>query len=497
MTKRRSRDDLSELGARLAGGVCPAAQRSRLGRWKDADTRALKSWEPGVHFAILADGTRRGATWNGASRVQEVIDQLTDRFREDRRLLFAVLFAPDRMLARIRDETRGGLAGAWMGACWAAEAAWKVVNDGEQVSGYAAGDRELLFPLAARLRFLALSEPMRWRAELDRAWWFGEADQDADGTELVQRVLGDEPWPVFVGQCREARRVWVDCLAAYQSHSYLVQASPAELEAELAAVVFRHGRGAPLGMSGVPLTDRASLTAEDKAVVADVTNQHLLPRFDLLRVVSMAVFGGGGRLSPWRLAVGVTAVLCGLAAVGFAGFLHVQCAAALSAACYVVIGIGIMTFGPEWSAPWLLRMPAAAAVGVIALVGLIAGGWAGAPRVGLPAAIVFTVASCGYLAVQLRNHGVAGRSLARSLAVAAIGAVHALMVSLLGLIYVAPAFVPEAGRLDAIWHSPGYLYAGLMLLLSTAWCLAVGVFSQILWDDQPITAQLAHQRWRK
>lgn len=497
MTKQRSRDDLSELRARLAGGVCPAAQRNRLGRWESADTRALKSWEPGVHFAILGDATFRGVTWNGASRVPEVIGRLTGRFREDRPLLSAVLFAPDRMLDRIRDETRGGLAGAWMGVCWAAEAAWKVVSDGAQVPGHAAGDRELLFPLAARLRFLALSEPMRWRAELDRAWWFDEADQDADGTELVQRVLGDKPWHVFVGQCRETRRAWVDCLAAYQSHPYLVQASPAEFEAELAAVVFRHNQGAPLGMSGAPLTAEASLTAEDKAVVADVTNQHLLPRFDLPRVLSVAVFGDNGQMSPGRLAVGVAAVLCGLAATVFAGLLHVQCAAALSAACYVVIGIGIMVFGPEWAALWLLRMPAAAAVGIIALVSLIAGGWVGAPRVGLPAAIVFTVASCGYLAVQLRNHGVAGRSLARSLAVAAIGALHALMVSLLGLIYVAPTFVPKTGHLDAIWHSPGYLYAGLMLLLSTAWCLAVGVFSQILWDDQPITAQLAHQRWRK
>ena len=32
--------------------------------------------------------------------------------------------------------------------------------------------------------------------------------------------------------------------------------------------------------------------------------------------------------------------------------------------------------------------------------------------------------------------------------------------------------------------------------LALGGCLAVGVFSQILWDDRPITAPLAHLSWR-
>ncbi|MGV2386263.1 MAG UNVERIFIED_CONTAM: hypothetical protein LOD86_13500, partial [Thermobifida fusca] len=40
--------------------------------------------------------------------------------------------------------------------------------------------------------------------------------------------------------------------------------------------------------------------------------------------------------------------------------------------------------------------------------------------------------------------------------------------------------------------------AGVITLVqATAWCLAAGVFSQILWDDRPITAPLTHTRWRK
>lgn len=493
--KKRPRDDLSELRARLQGGVGPAARRGRLGAWGKDDTRAFEGWDPGADFAIVENV--HDHLWEQESEVSRVIDLLTARFRGDRRLLLAVLFAPARALARIEDKTPGGHVGAWMGLCWTAEAAWRFISDDGPAPGYAKGDRELLFPLAARLRFLTLIEPMRWRAELDRAWWYDDADQDFEGTELVRRVLGDEPWHILVGQCREARRSWLGCLAEYQSHLYLVQASGAELEKEFAAVMFRHRCGAPLSLPGNPLTNAVSPTAEDKAVIADVTNQHLLPRFELLRVISAALYEDTGRVSVPRLLTGVAAVLCALAAVGFAAFLHAQVAAELSAVCYAVICGGAVAFGPGWAAQWLLRLPAAAAVGVIALISVMAGGWLGAPHAGIPAAVVFIAAACGYLAVQLRNHDVEGWPLTRSLAVAAIGAVHALMVSLLGLVYVGPAFVPKPKLLAAVWVKPGYGYAGLVLLLATAWCLAVGVFSQILWDDRPVTAPLAHQSWRK
>jgi len=240
------------------------------------------------------------------------------------------------------------------------------------------------------------------------------------------------------------------------------------------------------------------LTAEDKTVIDEVTDRHLLPRFDLRSVLSLAAYGPRARIDGPRLALGSAAVACGLAAVACAALLRVQWAAALSVACYLWIGAGIGAFGPAWAAPWLLRLPAAAAVGVIALVGLMAGGWLGTPGAGLAAtaAVVLVVAACGYLGVELRNHSVAGWALTRSLAVAAIGAVHALMVSLLGLVYVEPAFVPHGELLARLWHRPGYGRAGMLLLLATAWCLAVGVFSQILWDDRPITAPLAHLQWR-
>jgi hypothetical protein len=88
-------------------------------------------------------------------------------------------------------------------------------------------------------------------------------------------------------------------------------------------------------------------------------------------------------------------------------------------------------------------------------------------------------------------------ALYRSGGVVAVGDAHALLVSLIGLVAVAPGYVPAGSQLAALWRDPaGYRHGGMVLLLATAWCLAVGVFSQILWDDRPITAPLAHLSWR-
>jgi hypothetical protein len=73
---------------------------------------------------------------------------------------------------------------------------------------------------------------------------------------------------------------------------------------------------------------------------------------------------------------------------------------------------------------------------------------------------------------------------------------YSLIVALIGLVWVAPAFIQNARVITALWHHPNYGHAGLALCLAASWCLAVGVFSQILWDDRPITAPLAHLSWR-
>ena len=338
---------------------------------------------------------------------------------------------------------------------------------------------------------------MRWRGQLDGAWWAWEPDEIFGASGVLDRTLGERSWGLLVSRCQESRRLWQQCLDEYQSHPLLSQARPAELEQELKALVFSGPtRRAPLILSVRPLADQAGATAADKTVADEITDRHLLPRFDLAGVLALAAYDDDRRGRAGRRAIGSLAALAGLATVTCAALLLVRPATVLAAVCYGLIGVGVLVYGTAWAAPWLLRLPAAAAVGIIALVSILPGGWLATPPSGGLAVLALAAASCGYLLVQARNHGLVGRSLRRAGAVAAIGAGHALMVSLIGLVVVAPAFVANGSSLAELWRHPGYRHAGVVLALATVWCLAVGVFSQILWDDRPITAPLAHLSWR-
>jgi hypothetical protein len=488
------RDDLDELHARLAGGICRAAQRSRPADWPERDERSLASWPPAHATAILA--TMRDLSWEDASQVGRVIDDAALAL-QNRDLLNAVLLAPAAALDRIRAAVSGDAVAAWFMLCWTAAAASLAVR-GLPRSDVTAGDRGLLAPLAARLQFLVFSEPIRWRGQEDRAWWAGPADAEFGGGELVRRVSGDRPWHELVGEAAAARRAWLECLDSYQSHLLLARAEPRDIEEELAGVVFRHPPGGePLGLSDRPLSDAAALTAGDMAVLADVTERHLLPRFDLRSVIAIARYDRRRAGRSARLVWAGVTLAIGLAAIACACLLLLHAAVILAAACYLSIGAGVVVFGVAWAAQWLLRLPAASAIGIFALVSLLPGGWLAGPHDWWAACGVLAGAAVGYLLVEVRNHGVSpGRSLLRTGAVALAGAAHALLVSLLGLVAVAPAFVADGSLLAQLWSHPGYRNAGILLLLAASWCLAVGVFSQILWDDRPITVPLAHLSWR-
>jgi hypothetical protein len=194
--------------------------------------------------------------------------------------------------------------------------------------------------------------------------------------------------------------------------------------------------------------------------------------------------------------VAIITVLTAGTAIACAATLHLYAATVAAGVCYVFIGAGSLSFGSLWTVPWLLRLPAACALGVAVLITLPPDWWQ-TPRVGYAAGTVLAGAALGYLMVEACNHGVRGiAAVYRSVAVAAIGAVHGLLVSLVVLVAVAPAFIDRGNDLATVWQAPSYRQAGMILLLSTCWCLAVGVFSQILWDDRPVTARLAHLNWR-
>ncbi len=494
------RDGLAEFRERLSGGVGPAVRRGRPADWRVRDAAALATvWPPSLGEVLP---TIRRDPWDDGPRTGQVIDDLAASLGGSRGLAAAVLFAPADVLGSVSigGGQRWSAVHSWIALCWIAEAAWRTVSTASLMMdpAFAVGDDELLRPLAARLRFLTLSEPMRWRAQQPRAWWADVQDLEFGDSGLVDRVFGEESWNLLNGRFRESRRVWLECLDSYQSHPFLAQAKPGEMEAELSALVFRHPRGrTPLGASHAPLAQPAPLTAEDLAVADEVSERHLLPRFDLRAVIGLALYDSRRWHRAARSVAGVAVVAAALCAVALAARLRVQAAVVAAAVCYVMVGTGVVAFGSRWAALWLLRLPAAGAVGLFALLSLLPGGWLHTPHAGWAACAALAGAAYGYLVIEARNHGVAPlAALGRSAGVAMIGSVHALLVSLIGLVAVAPAFVGQGGALAALWRHPGYGHAGMIVLLATTWCLAVGVFSQILWDDRPITAPLAHLQWR-
>ncbi len=488
-----------ELGTRLSSGVIPAATRTRPSDWPVHSSSVLGDKE--LRQCLARVGEARQALLS-VDTIGSIVADLHTLLASRRVLLLGVLFGSDPLIAAEFPPTDRPLDldvfDRWFQLCWVAEAAWRSVTGELTDPDFAPGDRELLHSLAARLRFHVLSEPMRFRAARVNQWLPAE-DISGYGTHgVIGQVFGEDGWNLLVGRCREARRAWLACLNGYQSHPLLATAQPGELEAELSWLVFarRHG-GAPLAFSVQPLEQPAALTAEDHAVIEDTTDRHLLPRFRLLGVAGLALHADG---SPGRIARGVVAsitVLAVAAAVAFAATLHLHAATLVAVLCYLLIGVGSLTFGAFWTAPWLLRLPAACALGLAVLMTLPPHWWQ-TPRIGFAAGLGLTGAAFGYLVVEARNHGVGcGAALGRSLAIAGVGAVHGLLVSLVGLVAVAPAFIDKGDELAALWRAPaGYGQAGMILLLSTCWCLAVGVFSQILWDDRPVTSRLAHLHWR-
>jgi hypothetical protein len=121
--------------------------------------------------------------------------------------------------------------------------------------------------------------------------------------------------------------------------------------------------------------------------------------------------------------------------------------------------------------------------------------------------VVLTAIGLGYLAIEAGNHGTRGWALVRRVAtVGTIGFGHAAAASVIGLRFVLPAFAATAeapGVPESIacwWSTHGCgpaLDPWLLVLAATSWSFVSGVFLQILWDNQPITAPLAHVAWRK
>lgn len=319
----------------------------------------------------------------------------------------------------------------------------------------------------ARTRWLLLSAPFR------------KGFEHLDPTETES----------LVERARQAREEWIAVLDAIDDHPNLRAAVDVEDEAVKIALVVLEGRA-----SGRDLA-RADLAGH-------LVTRLLLPRFAWLPAVQV-LRGVWGRGTVVHLSAGaslfvVAAVIFTLAAWdvwrwGYTG------AAILALAGYVVVAVG-SAVRPRLGWPWLLRQPAGAAVGMLALIALP--DWWSTADSGAAAVAsgVLALVGIGYLMVEAGNHGT--RSIIRrSLGVGLFGLFQSAMVSLIGLRFLFPVFAAsvEKVRISCWWTgcSGDALPPWLLLLTTTAWSFVVGVFLQITWNDQPITAPLAHVSWRR
>lgn len=504
------RDSLEPLRRRLNAGATLSAGRALA---EEIDPTAGHVLTPQI-VGLLSHIYDARYQALAPDKVTQQIDDLSRVLADNRIATLTLLLNPAAVLTDLPASLPGQhIAGddldAWLGLAWLAEATWAAVRGELPGSDFAPGDHALLAPLAARLRFVTLTEPMRHRGDTASPWAPDAAAQQHFGRNgICSRVFGNDSWNMLVGRCRQARRAWRDNLHTYQSHPYLASVDPRLIDDDLAMLAFTwpsatyrcgmRGLGRPLALSARPLNEPAPLTAEDAVALDDVADRHLLPRFELGPVIALAAHADS-RTGRWaRPLTAVLVVAAALAAVVAAVLMHIRGSAEFAAACYGLLGAGTVAFGARWGAPWLLRLPAASAVGLLALISLFPPTWLTAPPRTWWAAIVLILLAAGYLVIENRNHGASALQAARrSGAVLVIGAVHAALVTLVGLVIVAPAFLDSGDRLSWLWRHPdGAQHGGKVLALGTAWCLATGVLSQILWDDRPVTAPLAHLTWR-
>lgn len=528
---------LAGLSRLLSEGALPwiAADRTSAGN----DEEVLR---PGSEFALALGGIAASQSGKVDGNFATAREKLMKGLEHDPAWVRAVVFSPHRLLClSCQVVPSGGSAIAvWTAAATCADAVWEFVSapPSGMSTGTGAEWRKRLLPAAARVRFLLLSYPFRHRGEEASDTWNAtalgivpEAGPDSPGSALPRVFGGGQgSWPRLVRAARESRDAWLGCLDAFPSHPLLVQVPARCLEEEVRALAFRDGeRSGPLALSERPLNQPAPPSAADEAVVHHVVERHLLPRFALGAVMRTTWWRKGSRawiLAGCAIAVLLTALvmIVVFACTGTGALLW--CAVASAALFYLLLVAGHLAHGPLWSTPWLLRLPAAAAVGLIPLIALNPYWWQNIhtdPRAALTltgAALVLLVASCGYLLVEsvnhnagIRRHGLRGAGppsgrtgeatrpgrgvvpAVRAAAVATIGFAHSLLVAVIGVVLLAPVFAENGRELIGILDQGGK-QPPLILLFAAAWCLFVGVFSQTLWEDRPITAPLAHTRWR-
>jgi hypothetical protein len=319
----------------------------------------------------------------------------------------------------------------------------------------------------------------------------------------------------LVALAQQARDDWLPVLAAIDDHPQLA-GRIADIESDVAHVAITEVTRSRLGLDRLDeqartddLADRPGREATRFAVT-----RLLLPRF-AWRASAVASARLANSWSRSLSCLALTAMLASLALFLAAAFIPrsswaFTAASAAAATGYLLIAAASAA-EPSAAWPWLLRQPAGAAVGVLSLAALAPDWWhvsadaSARTSTAIWAAAGLAGAGLGYLYIEAAGHGIRGRRLLlRPFAVGVGGLLHSLLVTLVSLRFLLPAFAatPAGGPAMSCWYAIGScgrhaLPVLTLVALAASWSFAACVFLQIIWDDQPVTAPLAHVRWRQ
>ncbi len=359
--------------------------------------------------------------------------------------------------------------------------------------------------------------PYSWRlgaAHLARTRWLLLSQPFAPGDRPLRLDVlrvNDETGRV-TALAQQARDDWLAVLAAIEDYPQLA-ARISDLEADAMSVAMLPVTESVAGL--IPANELTPADYDDPVGVEAArfaATRLLLPRFAWTSPARIYLRLAG----RWSLALTAAAALAVAAAIvqvlmGFwLPWPDGYTSAAITAAVVYPLVTAAMAAEPGAAWPWLLRQPASAAVGLLALAAFGTTWWftGGAPGDIARAVIVMAglaAAALLYLYIEAIGHGVRGLALLRRpLWVTVIGLMHGLLISLIGLRFLLPLFAssPEGGPALSCWYSAAschgkVLPVPLLLGLAAAWSLAAGVFLQIIWDSEPVTATLAHVTWRR
>jgi hypothetical protein len=241
-----------------------------------------------------------------------------------------------------------------------------------------------------------------------------------------------------------------------------------------------------------------------RRVSNDIIEGFLLPRYAIKEMLSMS---NNRRCLLIQMAVFLLFV------AGSAALLALSCdyfALLTAFGAYFVIALSVCFSKGESKRYtimfWLLRLPASVAIGSLMLmtiqdwpctIGNLAASQS-IPQFLLWLAIpIILIAALIYLMLEVYGHGVSGwQTGTRSMQITIMTFFHAVGVNVMMFETVYRLFA-DNGMFTSILAEMSIGARLLILLLSSAVCAVIGIFTQNIWDSAAITSPIQLMKWRK